>query len=102
MLLCHGLAEDEMNKISPDDYGYALEANPQLQQLLADPAKRIIIKGHRHRPSIWHVRQLTLIDAGGLHPASEAAGVIVDLAAMNATPIRLGERGCEPAAATAL
>jgi predicted phosphodiesterase len=102
VLLCHGLAEDEMNKIGADDYGYALEANPQLQQLLADPAQRIIIKGHRHRPSIWHVRQLTLIDAGGLHPASAAAGVIVDLAAMTATPIRLGERGCEPAAATAL
>jgi predicted phosphodiesterase len=33
-LLCHGLGLNDMAKVGPDDFGYALEANDDLQNLL--------------------------------------------------------------------
>lgn len=43
LLLCHGLGENTMAKVTPDDYGYALESNMDLQKLLDDKKYRYII-----------------------------------------------------------
>jgi predicted phosphodiesterase len=78
-LLCHGLGNNDMNGISDDDYGYALEANLDLQQLLSISGRRIVIKGHRHRPAVWRVGPLTLVDAGSLLDKCSSCGAIIDL-----------------------
>jgi predicted phosphodiesterase len=109
MLLCHGLGDNDMNTTTADDYGYALEANDDLQALLGEGLRRIVVKGHRHRAAVWNVGALTLVDAGSLVPytGQEVCGYIIDLAGGMATPLRLDSgrvvRGetipCRPAAA---
>lgn len=34
LLLCHGIGEHDMVRITADDYGYALEANFELQEVV--------------------------------------------------------------------
>jgi predicted phosphodiesterase len=48
-LLCHGLADNDMNMITADDYGYSLEANDELQALLR-PQRALRGGGRRGRP----------------------------------------------------
>lgn len=36
VLLCHGLGENDMAKFTPDDYGYAIEANFDLQKIVSE------------------------------------------------------------------
>ena len=36
LLLCHGTGEDDMHAVQPDDLGYALETNEELQRALRD------------------------------------------------------------------
>jgi predicted phosphodiesterase len=89
VLLCHGLAANDMNGISASDFGYALDVNDDLVEL-RDGGRRIVVKGHRHHPSIWRVAPLTLIDAGTLcEEHTDGCGVVVDLAAMTAMPLAL-------------
>jgi predicted phosphodiesterase len=95
LLLCHGLLDNDMNSITADDYGYALETNDELQTLLGAGERRIVIKGHRHRPAIWRLKELTLIDAGSLLACNPTCGVIIDIAAGTATPIAVGNTTVE-------
>jgi predicted phosphodiesterase len=78
-LLCHGLGDNDMNRISADDYGYSLQANDELQALLRR-GPRLIVKGHRHRHAIWRVGNLTLVDAGALLDRTAPCAVVVDAA----------------------
>jgi predicted phosphodiesterase len=94
-LLCHGLADNDMNTITADDYGYSLEANDELQALLRC-GPRLVLKGHRHRHAVWRVGGLTLVDAGALlHPDAPCA-VVVDAAACTIAPLRLTAAGVVP------
>ena len=94
-LLCHGLADNDMNTITADDYGYSLEANDELQALLHG-GPRLVLKGHRHRHAVWRVGGLTLVDAGALlHPDAPCA-VVVDAAARTIAPLRLTAAGVVP------
>src|SRR5262249_40442706 len=93
VLLCHGLAANDMNGIREDDLGYALEVNDDLVELRGG-GRRIVVKGHRHQPAIWHVGQLTLIDAGTLlDEHTFRCGVVLDLSAMRAVPLSLDDAG---------
>jgi predicted phosphodiesterase len=82
-----------MNKITADDYGYALEVNDELQSLMRDRRPRVVAKGHRHRPAIWAVGGLTLVDAGSLLDECETCAVIVDDGAGTITPLGIGNGG---------
>jgi predicted phosphodiesterase len=95
LLLCHGLLDNDMNSITADDYGYALEVNEELQTLLGAGERRIVIKGHRHRPAVWRLNELTLIDAGSLLDYNPTCGVIIDIAAGTVTPIAVGGAAVE-------
>jgi predicted phosphodiesterase len=95
LLLCHGLLDNDMNSITADDYGYAPEANDELQTLLGASERRIVIKGHRHRPAVWRLNELTLIDAGSLLDYNPTSGVIIDIAAGTVTPIAVGNAKVE-------
>jgi predicted phosphodiesterase len=95
LLLCHGLLDNDMNSITAEDYGYALEANDELQTLLGAGERRIVIKGHRHRPAIWRLSDLTLIDAGSLLNYNASCGVIIDLPASTVTAITVKNSAIE-------
>ena len=66
LLLCHGIGANDMAKLTPDDYGYALEANIDLQNLLHAQQYRFIVNGHTHRRMVRSFTGLTVINAGTL------------------------------------
>jgi len=67
-LLCHGLGPNDMAKVGPDDYGYALDSNDELQNLLRNGYFRWVINGHTHRRMVRAFPGLTIINAGTLLP----------------------------------
>ncbi len=48
LLLCHGIAEHDMIRLTPDDYGYAISSNLELQELIHSKQFRFVINGHTH------------------------------------------------------
>jgi predicted phosphodiesterase len=79
LLLCHGTGEDDMHAVLPDDAGYALETNDELQRVLRDPDTSIMVSGHSHRRLVRRIGSLTLINAGTLARSDGACFGIVDL-----------------------
>lgn len=65
-LLCHGLGPNDMAKVGPDDFGYALETNDDLQNLLRAGYFRWVINGHSHRRMVKSFPGLTIVNAGTL------------------------------------
>ena len=69
VLLCHGLGEDDMATVKPDDYGYDLESNRALWELVEGRTARFVVNGHSHRPMLRNISGLTILNAGTLHGA---------------------------------
>ena len=65
-LLCHGLGPNDMAKVNPDDDGYAIDSNDDLQNLLRGGGYRWILNGHSHRWMVRHFGGVTVINAGTL------------------------------------
>ena len=66
VLLCHGLGENDMKTLLPDETGYALSSNEELSKLLSDSQYRYVIKGHSHRRMVRRIDEVTFINAGTL------------------------------------
>jgi predicted phosphodiesterase len=78
ILLCHGLGEDDMASVRPDDEGPALLANSALWQLIASRTARFVVNGHSHRPMLRTIDGLTIMNAGTLHPKHRPVCSIAD------------------------
>jgi predicted phosphodiesterase len=78
LLLCHGMGPNDMAKVTPDDYGYALESNDELQKLIADPRIRFVVNGHSHRAMVRHFPELTVINAGTLKADNDPCSLLID------------------------
>ncbi len=78
VLLCHGLGEDDMKGVRPEDYGYALETNAALS-LLVQRGERFVINGHTHRRMVRTISGLTLINAGTLARGWGPCVAVLDL-----------------------
>jgi len=76
ILLCHGVGENTMNKINPDDYGYAIEFNDDLQKIISEKRYKIMINGHSHKKMIKEIKGLVILNAGSL--TREPGFLIVD------------------------
>jgi len=82
LLLCHGLAENDMRGVEPHDEGYALEANEDLQQLIDRADHRVIVNGHTHSHMVRRLAwKLWIVNAGTLKGETEPGFGIVDLGA---------------------
>lgn len=81
LLLCHGLGANDMGKLKPDDVGYAIEANTDLQDLLAAGKHRYVINGHTHHRMARTFGQLACVNAGTLLPYNEPCVATVDFVA---------------------
>jgi len=66
VLLCHGVGENNMSKINPDDFGYAIEVNDDLQKLILCRKYKAIINGHSHKQMVREFNGLVVINAGSL------------------------------------
>jgi putative phosphoesterase len=65
-MLCHGLGTNDMRRLLPSDYGYALTSNEDLQDLLARREYEIVIAGHTHRAMVRRFDHLIVINPGTL------------------------------------
>ena len=81
VLLCHGLGTNDMSRLTPDDYGYAIEVNEDLHALLRAGRYPWVIHGHTHRPMVRHFAGLTLINPGTLRRDDGPGVAILDLEA---------------------
>jgi len=77
-LLCHGLRESDMAQVTPDDYGYAIESNQELQDLRREGGCRYLIAGHTHQPMVRSFGALTIVNPGTLLRDFEPGFAIVD------------------------
>lgn len=78
LLLCHGLSTDDMAKVGPDDYGYALATNDALQALLQDTSLQLVVNGHSHRKMVRELGALTIINAGTLCRDHQPGFLVLD------------------------
>lgn len=78
LMLCHGLGRKDMACLTPDDYGYALEVNGDLQELLATGV-RLVVGGHTHKRMVRRVDSTTIINAGTLKRNCHPCFGFVDL-----------------------
>jgi len=79
LLLCHGVGDDDMQRLTPDDYGYGLACNTALAGLLGEGRYRWMVGGHTHRRMVRTFEQLTVINAGTLCRDGTPCFVVVNL-----------------------
>jgi predicted phosphodiesterase len=79
--LCHGIGENDMAVVRPDDTGYALESNLELQALIKAKHYRFMLGGHSHSPMVRTIGGLTIINAGTLDRLSRQVCCILDFEA---------------------
>lgn len=88
-LVCHGTGANDMIGVKPEDEGYALDSNVELQRLLQDDGHAILIAGHTHRPMVRRLGSLTLVNAGTLHRDYEPCVGVLDGETLEARFIQL-------------
>ncbi len=90
VLLCHGLGANDMAGVTPDDFGYALECNFDLQRLVADDELRVVLNGHTHKPMLRTFGRLTIANAGTLFREHGPGFVVLDFSSGDVTWHELG------------
>lgn len=78
VLLCHGLAKNDMVGVKPDHHGYDITFNTELQTLIAERRYRFVLNGHTHCAMLRTFGQLSIVNAGTLHRDFERAFTYVD------------------------
>lgn len=66
LMLCHGLGKNDMAKTTPDDYGYAIESNVPLQELIQRHEYSLVICGHHHQRMVRNFENMFVINPGPL------------------------------------
>lgn len=84
LLVCHGVGDDDMVRLRPDDDGYALAANFALTALLADRSLRLVVGGHTHRRMVRSFARpggppLVFVNPGTFHRDYESGFALLDL-----------------------
>ncbi|MCK4790652.1 MAG: metallophosphoesterase family protein [Desulfobacteraceae bacterium] len=78
VLICHGLGTNDMADLKPDDYGYAIEANLELQELIRSKHYRFVVNGHTHCRMVRHFGDLTVINVGTLQRYVDSGFAVID------------------------
>jgi putative phosphoesterase len=81
LLLCHGLGANDMQRLTPDDYGYALQVIEELHTLIRSRKYQFVINGHTHRRMVRQFEHLSIINAGTLYYAHDPCIAITDFRA---------------------
>ena len=102
LLLCHGVGADDMQRLRPDDEGYALASNFALEELLTDGVYRWMVGGHTHAPMIRRFGALTVLNPGTLARADDPGFLEVDLARGRGRWYRVGLDGVSAGRAVSL
>lgn len=84
LLLCHGVGDNDMVRLHPQDQETSPAATRALELLLADPGLRLAVGGHTHRRMVRRFARpdgppLHFINPGTLHRGYPASFAVVDL-----------------------
>lgn len=66
LLLCHGVGDDDMQRLRPDDEGYAIDSNLALASLLDAKRWAFVVGGHTHERMVRRFEDLVFVNAGTL------------------------------------
>lgn len=72
LMLCHGVGDNDMGRLVPDDHGYAISSNDDLLKVLFDPSIAVMVGGHTHKPMVRRFERgagkppLIVVNAGTL------------------------------------
>ncbi len=64
LLLCHGVARDDLRKVWPGTERMAAERSDALDALIEQGHLKLMINGHMHYRTLIHFHALTLLNAG--------------------------------------
>lgn len=87
LLLCHGIGDNDMRRLGPDDSGYAISTNDDLLKVLFDASISMMVCGHTHTPMVRRFERgsgkpaLIVVNAGTLAREDAPGFVVLDLAA---------------------
>jgi predicted phosphodiesterase len=85
LLLCHGVGDNDMKRLTQDDEGYALETNDELTALIQANRYALVIGGHTHERMVKRFDSLVFINAGSLARSSNPCCGILDCTARAVT-----------------
>ena len=80
LLLCHGMGENDLGRLGPDDEGYALDTNTELQALLRSGRHSLIVAGHTHQRFVRGFRGVVVVNPGTLARRENPGFMLLDLA----------------------
>lgn len=80
-LLCHGLGNDDMAGVWPQDDALRLHSNYPLWQLVSRREFRFVLNGHTHERLVRSFDDLTIINAGTLYRKHNPCFCVADFAA---------------------
>jgi predicted phosphodiesterase len=87
LLLCHGVGEDDMQRVTAEDRGQAISTNEELLKILFDATISIMVCGHTRQPMLRRFERgpgkppLIVINAGTLAREDDPGFVILDVVA---------------------
>jgi predicted phosphodiesterase len=108
LLLCHGVGTNDMCRLTPDDYGYAISSNTDLLAVLFDPNIRVMVGGHTHKPMLRRFARaagkapLFVVNPGTLARDNEPGYAILDIRGARTDFYRLPESGTPAHVSTAM
>ncbi len=91
LLLCHGVADDDLRKVWPGTDRMPPERSEILDNIISEGSVRYMINGHMHFRTIIHFASLTLINAGTLKGEHWPGFSILDLEAGDITAYEFQE-----------
>ena len=93
LLLCHGVANDDMAVLTPETQGYGLQSILPLRDVMLDPDVVFMVGGHTHRKMVRQFVGLIMINAGTLYREHDPCFLLLDFDASLATYYEPSE-GC--------
>ena len=78
MLLCHGIGEFDLEKITSYDTDYSFRTNQRLQDVISGGKYRLMVNGHSHERLVLRVGELTIVNAGTLTDPEDPGFVLLD------------------------
>ncbi len=97
LLLCHGIGENDMRQLGPEDSGYAISSNDDLLKVLFDPTIAIMVAGHTHKPMVRRFERgggkpaLIVVNPGTLAREDGSGFAVLDLVARRVDFHRIGD-----------
>jgi len=85
LLLCHGVADDDLRKVWPGTEKMAIERSHLLDKIILEGEYQYLINGHMHFRTLIHFEELTLINAGTLRGEHWPGFSVIDFEAEHIT-----------------